>query len=95
MIILQKSITTTVEKWSPIIACDYNSFINIESKVTVKMPLLTLNALCLSITEVQIRLKGENINLRTSSPPPKYEFEYQIIECKASSGSSITIEGTC
>jgi hypothetical protein len=45
MIIYKKSITT-VENGVLIIACDYNSFINIESKkVTVKMLLLNPCAL--------------------------------------------------
>jgi uncharacterized membrane protein len=39
-------------------------------------------------------IKGENINLRTSSASNiNLNIESDYIECKASSGSSITIEG--
>jgi hypothetical protein len=38
-------------------------------------------------------IKGENINLRTSSSNINLNIESDYIECKASSGSSITIKG--
>jgi hypothetical protein len=58
LMIIYKSITTTVENGVLIISCDYNSFINIESKkVTVKMPLLNPCALLvLHRLQVQIQL---------------------------------------
>jgi hypothetical protein len=93
---LQKSITTTVENGVLIIACDYNSFINIESKkVTVKMPIIeSLRASSASSITSANTIKGENINLRTSSASNiNLNIESDYIECKASSGSSITIEG--
>jgi hypothetical protein len=64
---LQKNITTTV-KWRTL-SCDYNSFINIESKkVTVKMPVIeSLRASSASSITSANTIKGENINLRTSS----------------------------
>ncbi|PKH67769.1 DUF2807 domain-containing protein [Flavobacterium sp. ALD4] len=93
---LQKSITTSVENGVLIVACDYNSFINIESKkVTVKMPIIEslLASSASSITSLNT-LKGESINLRTSSASNmNLTIESDNIECKASSGSSITIEG--
>ncbi|MEZ7497167.1 head GIN domain-containing protein [Flavobacterium sp. Arc3] len=93
---LQESITTTIENGVLIIACDYNSFINIESKkVTVKMPIIeSLRASSASsITSVNT-LKAENINLRTSSASNmNLNIESDNIECKASSGSSITVDG--
>lgn len=93
---LQKSITTTVENGVLIIACDYNSFINIESKkVMVKMPIIeSLRASSASSITSANTIKGENINLRTSSASNiNLNIESDYIECKASSGSSITIEG--
>jgi hypothetical protein len=37
-------------------------------------------------------IKGENINLRTSSASINLNIESDYIECKTSSGSSITIK---
>jgi hypothetical protein len=93
---LQKSITTSVENGVLIVACDYNSFINIESKkVTVKMPIIeSLRASSASSITSLNTLKGESINLRTSSASNmNLNIESDNIECKASSGSSMTIEG--
>lgn len=93
---LQNSITTKVENGVLIVACDYNSFFNIESKkVTVRMPIIEeLRASSASsITSVNT-LKGENINLRTSSAANmNLKIESDEVNCKASSGSTITIEG--
>jgi hypothetical protein len=66
---LQNHITTTVENGVLIVACDYNSFIDIESKkVIVRMPIIEeLRASSASsITSINT-LKGENISLRSSS----------------------------
>jgi hypothetical protein len=92
--IIYKSITTTVENGVLIISCDYNSFINIESKkVTVKMPVIeSLRASSASSITSANTIKGENINLRTSSASINLNIESDYIECKASSGSSITIK---
>lgn len=93
---LQNSITTKVENGVLIVACDYNSFFNIESKkVTVRMPIIEeLRASSASsITSVNT-LKGKNINLRTSSAANmNLKIESDEVNCKASSGSTITIEG--
>jgi hypothetical protein len=92
--IIYKSITTTVENGT-FISCDYNSFINIESK-KLRLKCLLLNPCALLVLhrlQVQIQL-SENINLRTSSASNiNLNIESDYIECKASSGSSITIKG--
>jgi hypothetical protein len=63
MIIYKRSITTTVENGVLIISCDYNSFINIESKkVTVKMPIIeSLRASSASSIKVQIQLRVKTL----------------------------------
>lgn len=93
---LQKSITTKVENGVLIVACDYNSFINIESKkVTVKMPVIeALRASSASSINSVNTLKGVNISLRTSSAAAmNLNITSDNIDCKSSSGSSISIEG--
>ncbi|TDE04679.1 head GIN domain-containing protein [Flavobacterium hiemivividum] len=93
---LQKSITTKVENGVLIVACDYNSFINIESKkVTVKMPVIeALRASSASSINSVNTLKGANISLRTSSAASmNLNIASDNIDCKSSSGSSISIEG--
>jgi hypothetical protein len=93
---LQKSITTKVENGVLIIACDYNSFINIESKkVTVKMPIIeALSASSASSITGINTLKSENIDLRISSAAKmSLNIESDHIECKASSGSSVMMVG--
>jgi hypothetical protein len=93
---LQRSITTKVENGVLIVACDYNSFTNIESKkVTVKMPVIeALRASSASSITGINTLKGENISLRTSSAATiNLNIKSDQIESKASSGSSITIAG--
>lgn len=93
---LQNSITTTVENGVLIVACDYNSFIDIESKkVTVKMPVIeALRASSASTITGINALKSENITLRTSSAASmNLNVKSDNISCKSSSGSSINIEG--
>jgi hypothetical protein len=93
---LQKSITTKVENGVLIVACDYNSFINIESKkVIVKMPVIeALRASSASSINSVNTLKGVNISLRTSSAAAmNLNITSDNIDCKSSSGSSISIEG--
>jgi hypothetical protein len=93
---LQNSITTRVENGVLIVACNYNSFINIESKkVTVIMPIIeALRASSASsITSINT-LKSENISLRTSSAATmKLNIESDNITSKSSSGSSISMKG--
>jgi len=93
---LQKEITTKVENGTLIIGCNYSSFINVKSrKVTVKMPVIeSLQASSASkINSVNV-LKGENISLKTSSAANmNLNIEYDAINCAASSGSSIYIDG--
>jgi hypothetical protein len=93
---LQNSITTKVENGVLIVACDYNSFINIESKkVTVRMPIIQeLQASSASsITSVNT-LKGEKISLRTSSAATiNIQIASDNITSKSSSGSTISMEG--
>jgi hypothetical protein len=93
---LQKEITTKVENGTLIIGCNYSSFINVKSRqVSVKMPIIEgLQASSASkITSANI-LKGENIYLKASSAATmNLNIEYDAINCAASSGSSITIDG--
>jgi hypothetical protein len=91
--IFYKRVSLQSRKWR-IISCDYNSFINIESKkVTVKMPIIeSLRASSASSITSANTIKGENINLRTSSASNINLNIESDIECKASSGSSITIK---
>lgn len=93
---LQNSITTKVENGVLIVACDYNYFINIESKkVTVKMPIIEeLQASSAASIRSANTLKGEKINLRTSSAATmNLNIESDDVTCKSSSGSTITIRG--
>jgi hypothetical protein len=93
---LQNSITTKVENGVLIVACDYNSFSNIESKkVTVRMPIVEeLRASSASSITSANTLKSENISLRTSSAAKmNLNIEADDVSCKSSSGSSIIIEG--
>jgi hypothetical protein len=93
---LQSSITTKVENGVLIVACDYNSFVNIESKkVTVKMPIIEeLRASSASSITSANTLKGEKISLRTSSAANiNVHIKSDNINTKSSSGSTITIDG--
>lgn len=93
---LQKEITTKVENGVLIIACDYNSFINIKSKkVTVKMPFIDkLDASSSSTIKSINTLKGENISLEASSAGSiSVNLEADSVICEASSGSTITLSG--
>lgn len=93
---LQNSITTKVENGVLIVACDYNSFINIESKkVTVRMPIIEeLSASSASSIESLNTLKGENISLTTSSAATiNVKIKSDNITSKSSSGSSISMSG--
>lgn len=93
---LQNSITTKVENGVLIVACEYNSFIDIESKkVTVKMPIIEeLQASSASSIRSINALKGEKISLRSSSASTiDVKVASENIICKSSSGSSISIKG--
>lgn len=93
---LQNSITTKVENGVLIVACDYNSFINIESKkVIVKMPVIEeLQASSASTIRSNNTLKGDKIHLRSSSAATiDVKTESDNITSRSSSGSSITIKG--
>jgi hypothetical protein len=93
---LQNSITTKVENGVLIVACDYNSFINIKSKkVTVKMPIIEeLQASSASsITSVNT-LKAENVSLRASSAANiNVKIKSDNITSKSSSASTISMSG--
>lgn len=93
---LQKHITTKVENGVLIVACDYNSFFNIESKkVIVKMPIIEeLSASSAAAISSSNTLKSEKISIRTSSAAMiNIKLKSDNIQCKSSSGSSITLEG--
>jgi hypothetical protein len=93
---LQNHITTKVENGVLIVACDYNSFVNIESKkVIVRMPAIeALSASSSSSITSLNTLKGENISLRTSSAANmNLNIESDNISSKSSSGSTISMEG--
>ncbi|MDD5149028.1 MAG: DUF2807 domain-containing protein [Flavobacterium sp.] len=93
---LQNEITTKVENGVLIITCKYSSFIDVTSrKVTVKMPIIEgLQASSASTIKSRNTLKGENIDLRSSSAADiNLSLEFDAIYCKASSGSSINIDG--
>lgn len=93
---LQKHITTKVENGVLIVACDYNSFLNIGSKkVIVKMPIIEeLSASSAATISNSNTLKSENISIRTSSAAMiNIKLKSDNIQCKSSSGSSITLEG--
>jgi hypothetical protein len=93
---LINGITTKIENGVLIIDCDYNSFLEVESKkVTVKMPFIEeLKASSTSsITSIN-KLKGEEIILRASSAATiKLDLEYDRINAKASSASTIVMYG--
>lgn len=93
---LLKHITTKVENGVLIVGCDYNSFMNIESKkVTVKMPIIEeLSASSAASIKSANTLKSENITFRSSSAASiNLKVKSDNIRCKSSSGSSISIEG--
>lgn len=93
---LQKGITTTVENGVLVIACEYNSFHNIESKkVTVKMPVINgLEASSAATVNSKNVLKGENININSSSASNiNLDLEFENIFCESNSGSTINING--
>jgi hypothetical protein len=93
---LQKNITTKVENGVLIVACDYDTFIDIKSKqVTIKMPIIeSLSAASAASIASVNTLKSEKNVLKTSSASNLYlKIESDYIACKTSSGSSITIEG--
>jgi hypothetical protein len=89
-------ISTRIENGILVIDCDYNSFIDIESKkVIVKMPSIEeLQASSASsITSTNV-LKGEEIILKASSASSiKLNLEYDRIKAKASSASTIVLYG--
>ena len=93
---LIKSITTKIENGVLIINCDYNSFLDVESKkVTVKMPIVEeLKASsAASIAGVKV-LKGEEMILRASSAATiKLDLEYDRVNAKASSASTLVLYG--
>lgn len=93
---LIKGITTKIENGVLIINCDYNSFLNVASKkVTVKMPIIEeLKASsAASIAGVKV-LKGEEMILRASSAANiKLDLEYDRVNVKASSASSVVLLG--
>jgi hypothetical protein len=93
---LQNSITTKVENGVLIVECDYNSFINIESKkVTVRMPIIEdLTASSASSITSANTLRGENISLRASSAANiNIKIKSDNITSKSSSGSTISMNG--
>ena len=93
---LQKHITTKVENGVLIVGCDYNSFLDIESKkVTVKMPIIEeLAASSAATINSSNTLKSENITFRTSSAASiNVKVKADNIRCKSSSGSSQILEG--
>ena len=93
---LQQHITTKIENGVLIVACDYNSFMNIKSKkVIVKMPVIEeLSASSASSISSLNTLKSEKISFRTSSAASiNLKVKSDHIRCKSSSGSSLTLEG--
>ncbi len=93
---LQKHITTKVENGVLIIACEYNSFMDTESKkVIVKMPIIEeLSASSGATINSVNTLKSENISFRSSSAASvNLNVKSDHIICKSSSGSSLAIEG--
>jgi hypothetical protein len=93
---LQNHITTKVENGVLIIACDYNSFTDVESKkVTVRMPIIeALRASSASSITSLNTLKGENISLRASSAANiNVKIKADNITSKSSSGSTISMDG--
>lgn len=93
---LQKGITTKVENGVLIIESKYHNFINVKSrKVIVKMPKIeTLEASSAASIRSVNTLKGENINLNSSSASTiNVVVEADYVNCDSSSGSSITVNG--
>ena len=93
---LQKQITTKVENDVLIVDCDYNSFLDLESKkVTVKMPIIEeLAASSAATINSSNILKSENITFRTASAASiNVKVKSDNIYCKSSSGSSLILEG--
>lgn len=93
---LINGITTKIENGVLIIDCDYNSFLEVESKkVTVKMPFIEeLKASSASSITSVTALKGEEIILRASSAANiKLDLEYDRVNAKASSASTIVMYG--
>lgn len=93
---LINSITTRIENGVLIIECDYNSFIDIASKkVTVKMPYIEeLKASSASTVTSINTLRGEELTLRASSAANmNLDLEYDHVDAKASSASSVAMNG--
>lgn len=93
---LINSITTRIENGVLIIECDYNSFIDIASKkVTVKMPYIEeLRASSASTVTSINTLRGEELTLRASSAANmNLDLEYDHVDAKASSASSVAMNG--
>lgn len=89
-------ISTRIENGVLIISCDYNSFLNVESKkVTVKMPFIEeLKASSAASITGKNAIKGEEIIIRASSAANiKLDLEYDRINAKASSASTIVLYG--
>jgi hypothetical protein len=93
---LQNGIITKVENGTLVITCKYNNFYKVQSKkVIVKMPVIEgLQASGAASVKSKNVLKGENINLNTSSAASmEVTIESEAIICDVSSGSNITING--
>lgn len=93
---LQDEITTTVENGVLIIACDYNHFININTrKVTVKMPIIeSLQASSSATIKNNNTLIGENIKIDASSGAEiDLNIESDALYCDSSSGSTVKLYG--
>ncbi|RKT00104.1 head GIN domain-containing protein [Flavobacterium sp. 123] len=93
---LQNEITTKVENGKLIIACDYNSFLDVSSKkVTVKMPVIEeIEASSASNVNSANTLKGQHIQLNSSSASAMHlTIEADDINCDSSSGSTIVVNG--
>jgi hypothetical protein len=90
------NIRTRIENGVLIIDCDYDSFLDVESKkVIVRMPLIEeLKASSASSMTSKNILKGDEITIRASSAANiKLELEYDRVNAKASSASTIVLYG--
>ena len=93
---LIKHITTKVENGVLIVACDYNSFVDIKSKkVMVKMPFVEgIQASSASSVKSTNVLKGTNVTINGASASDiNVNIESENINCKTSAGSAVAIQG--
>lgn len=93
---LISKIRTRIENGVLIIDCDYNSFLDVESKkVIVKMPLIEeLKASSSSSISSNNTWKGEEIAIRASSAANiKLTLEFERVNAKASSAGTIVLYG--